>query len=107
MTLIICGFLLQPNIESCSDDCEDAETVNVYREEWTMIFIIAAEIYAFGAIVYLLLGSGKKQPWGDGRNQNGPSSACNLSIPSKISTPRDSSQKTNDNKINLSTDVYT
>ena len=30
------------------------------------MFIIAAEIYVFGAIAYLLLGSGEKQWWADG-----------------------------------------
>ena len=30
------------------------------------MFFISAEIYIFGAIIYLILGSGKKQPWGDG-----------------------------------------
>ena len=30
------------------------------------IFIISAELHAFGAIVYLLLGSGQKQYWSDG-----------------------------------------
>ena len=30
------------------------------------MFIISAELYAFGAIIYLLLGSGQKQYWADG-----------------------------------------
>jgi hypothetical protein len=30
------------------------------------VFIISAELYAFGAIVYLILGSGQKQYWSDG-----------------------------------------
>ena len=30
------------------------------------MFIIAAEIYVFGALVFLILGSGEKQPWADG-----------------------------------------
>ena len=30
------------------------------------MFIIAAEIYVFGAFVFLVLGSGEKQPWADG-----------------------------------------
>jgi len=33
------------------------------------VFIIAAEIYVFGAFVFLVLGSGEKQPWADGRAQ--------------------------------------
>ena len=28
--------------------------------------MISAELYAFGAIIYLLLGSGEKQYWADG-----------------------------------------
>ena len=30
------------------------------------MFIVAAEIYVFGAVVYLLLGSGEKQWWAKG-----------------------------------------
>jgi len=41
--------------------------LNGYRDEWREVFIIAAEIYIFGAIVYIILASGKKQPWGNGR----------------------------------------
>ena len=33
------------------------------------MFIIAAEIYIFGAIAYLILASGEKQPWADGQRQ--------------------------------------
>ena len=40
-----------------------------YRDEWREVFIIAAEIYIFGAIAYLILASGEKQPWADGRRQ--------------------------------------
>ena len=29
------------------------------------MFIITAELYLFGAIVYLFLGSGKKQSWAE------------------------------------------
>ena len=42
------------------------ESVAVYREEWREVFIIAAEIYFFGAAVYLILADGKKQWWADG-----------------------------------------
>ena len=39
---------------------------DTYRDEWREVFIISAELYAFGAIIYLLLGSGQKQYWADG-----------------------------------------
>ena len=37
-----------------------------YRDEWREVFLISAEIYVFGILTYLILGSGKKQPWADG-----------------------------------------
>ena len=36
------------------------------KSEWQMVFIIAAEVYLFGACIYLLLADGKKQWWADG-----------------------------------------
>ena len=41
------------------------EYLNTYQEEWREVFIIAAEVYFFGTLIYILLGSGKKQPWAD------------------------------------------
>ena len=41
-----------------------------YRDEWREVFIIAAEIYVFGALVFLILASGEKQPWADGPQEN-------------------------------------
>ena len=29
------------------------------------MFLLCVEIYMFGALIYLILGSGKKQPWAD------------------------------------------
>ena len=63
-----------------------------------MVFIIAAEIYAFGAVVYLLLASGKKQPWADGYNHTNSSLAP---VPPKTSVD----PLLNESKINLSTDT--
>lgn len=68
-----------------------------------MVFIIAAEIYVFGAVVYLLLGSGKKQPWADGYNHDS-------SLPSNPPTSAEASKdsllvKTDESKINLSTNI--
>jgi len=35
------------------------------REEWQEVFFLAAGIYAVGAIVYLVFGSGARQSWAD------------------------------------------
>ena len=51
----------QPTATKGSDDYYDT-----YREEWREVFIISAELYAFGIIIYLLFASGKKQSWADG-----------------------------------------
>ncbi|XP_065897699.1 sialin-like isoform X2 [Dysidea avara] len=59
-----------PNFETCDDSCNDPTSIDVYRQEWTLVFIIAAEAYVFGAIAYLLLGSGEKQWWADGVKHN-------------------------------------
>ena len=37
-----------------------------YREEWKEIFIISAEVYIFGAIMYIILGKGERQWWAKG-----------------------------------------
>lgn len=31
--------------------------------------MVAAEIYLFGAIAYIILGSGEKQPWANGNHK--------------------------------------
>ena len=41
---------------------------SMYKEEWREVFIIAAEVYLFGAVVYLILGEGKRQWWAGGSN---------------------------------------
>ncbi|XP_065897720.1 sialin-like isoform X2 [Dysidea avara] len=56
----------EPSFKTCNDSCEDPTSIDVYQQEWTLVFIIAAEIYVFGAIAYLLLASGEKQWWADG-----------------------------------------
>ena len=33
------------------------------RDEWQIVFYIAAAIYVFGAVFYLIFGSGELQPW--------------------------------------------
>ena len=38
-----------------------------YQEEWRQVFIIAAEINIFGAIIYLLFAKGERQWWAGGR----------------------------------------
>ena len=60
----------QPAIEPCGNSCEDPFTIDIYRQEWTLVFIIATEVYMFGALAYIILGSGKKQPWADGDDQH-------------------------------------
>ena len=40
--------------------------MTTFRDEWREVFFISAEIYVFGIITYVLLGSGKKQYWADG-----------------------------------------
>ena len=40
--------------------------METYREEWREVFIVAAEVYFFGALIYLILADGKKQWWADG-----------------------------------------
>ena len=64
-----------------------------------MVFIIAAEVYAFGAAVYLLLASGKKQPWADGYNHN----SSLAPVPQKTSVSKD--PLLNESKMNLSTSI--
>ena len=52
---------LQPHAPKSS-----AAYYHKFRDEWREVFFISAEIYIFGAIIYLILGSGNKQPWADG-----------------------------------------
>ena len=33
------------------------------RAQWQKVFYISAGVYVFGWMVYLLLGSGREQPW--------------------------------------------
>jgi len=50
------------------------------------VFIIAAEIYVFGAIAYLLLGSGKKQWWADGVEHGDNKKTVQISSPQSTSS---------------------
>ena len=54
---------------TCDDSCNDPTTIDIYRYEWTLVFVLTAEIYVFGSLVYLLLGSGKTQWWAEGCEQ--------------------------------------
>ena len=40
--------------------------MEVYQEEWREVFTVAAEVYLFGACIYLILADGKKQWWAEG-----------------------------------------
>ena len=33
------------------------------REEWQMVFFLAAGIYAFGGVIYIICARGELQPW--------------------------------------------
>ena len=57
--------------------------MEVYQEEWREVFIVAAEVYLFGACIYLILGDGKKQWWADGVGLNASDSKLNLHQSSK------------------------
>ena len=35
----------------------------IFRKEWLNVFIICAEVYVFGAIIFTVLGSGNEQSW--------------------------------------------
>jgi ACS family sodium-dependent inorganic phosphate cotransporter-like MFS transporter 5 len=40
-----------------------ADSVDLLREQWREVFIIAAEVFLFGGIIFALLASGEVQPW--------------------------------------------
>ena len=42
-----------------------------------MVFTIAAEIYIFGAILYIILGKGERQPWAGGGDEEGVAKGIN------------------------------
>ncbi|XP_064383500.1 sialin-like [Halichondria panicea] len=43
-----------------------------FQEEWREVFILSAEIYIFGMLIYLILGSGQEQPWAQGKPTKQP-----------------------------------
>ena len=51
-------FFAQPSDPECSHGY-----INTLRDEWRQVFILAAEIYVAGALIYIILASGKVQPW--------------------------------------------
>ena len=57
------NFLLQPPPGEQDRD--------IYRQEWREVFIIAAEIYVFGAAMYIILGKGERQWWAGGSRDDG------------------------------------
>ena len=57
-------LFLQPSSPKGSQEYEDT-----YKEEWREVFTIAAEVYVFGALIYLILASGEKQPWAEGKRK--------------------------------------
>lgn len=51
--------ILQPHdTPKCSP-----QYISILRDEWRQVFIIAAEVYVAGTILYAILGSGKTQFW--------------------------------------------
>jgi len=35
------------------------------RSEWQNVFFLSAAVYAVGAVIYVILGSGNRQSWAD------------------------------------------
>ena len=69
--------------------------LNTYRDEWRDVFIISAEIYAFGFVMYLILASGEEQYWANGwppRNDSSDSNTFNMSVVEKSSSVKQSVQ---------------
>ena len=71
--------------------------LNTYRDEWREVFIISAEIYAFGLVMYLILASGKEQYWANGwpprsHSTNSESVTFNKPIVEKSSAVKQSVQ---------------
>ena len=64
------------------------------------MFIIAAEIYVFGALAYLLLGNGEKQWWADGVEHGDNKKTVQISSSSLSSVPN-SVSPTDVNKLQI------
>ena len=37
--------------------------ISTMREEWMQVFIVTAEIYVAGTLIYIIWGAGNPQPW--------------------------------------------
>ena len=69
--------------------------LETYRDEWREVFIISAEIYAFGLVMYLVLASGEEQYWANGwppRNGSSDSDTFNKLVVEKSSSVKQSVQ---------------
>lgn len=62
----------QPSDPKCSDDY-----ILTLRDEWRQVFIIAAEVYITGALLYVILSAGKTQSWA----AKGSKDSASLSTP--------------------------
>ena len=51
----ICFLLVQPSLGETD--------MSVYQEEWREVFLLSAEVYMFGALIYIILGRGERQWW--------------------------------------------
>lgn len=60
-------------------------TTSQTREDWQKVFFISAAVQVFGAVMYILLGSGELQPWARGQAQK------SMELDIKDSPPADES----------------
>lgn len=45
---------------------QNDDQITLLRDQWESVFLLAGEIYLFGAIIYAILGDASKQSWADG-----------------------------------------
>ena len=58
MVIVYAFYFMQPPFPKNSNAYYTA-----FRESWLNVFIITAELFVFGAIIFVLLASGKEQGW--------------------------------------------
>ena len=46
------------------------------REQWMVVFAITAAMYTFGAVFYLIFGSGERQKWDKPKVMAEPNIQC-------------------------------
>lgn len=55
-----------------------------FQDEWREVFILSAELYLFGMLIYLILGSGEEQSWAKKKK---------VDVLSRVSSPDTDSEK--------------